>query len=142
MHKPAEVKKVLDAFLVNVSDESDAYLKDAMAKGASNAPDEERAANFRKAYPKSYEYLEMEDKKAAALIGIFAVTAMLTPDTEMTANESGIKIEGQTAFIKGSDVKIKGIEKSGQGGSDGKLGKIVLTFKGSEWKVTDLEVQQ
>lgn len=141
-HKPAEVKSALDAFFVNVSEESDAYMKEAMTKGSAKVSDEEKAANFKKAYPKSYKYLEMDDKKAAALIGIFALTAMFTPNTEITANESGIVIDGEKASIKGSDIKIKGLEKSGQGGDDGKLSKIVLTYKGSEWKVTDLEVQQ
>jgi hypothetical protein len=60
----------------------------------------------------------------------------------MTANESGIKIDGETATIKGSDITIRGIEKSGKGGDNGKLRKITLTYQGSNWKITDLEIQQ
>ncbi|NUU31168.1 hypothetical protein [Arthrobacter sp. C9C5] len=141
-HKPAEVKKVLDAFLQSVSNESDAYMKAAMAGGSTNDTPEEKAAKFKSGFPESYKYLDLDDKKAAGLIGIFALVAMLTPDTEMSANESGIALDGETATIRGSDIKIKGIEKSGQGGSGGKLGKITLTFQESTWKITDLEIQQ
>ncbi|WP_346960045.1 hypothetical protein [uncultured Arthrobacter sp.] len=141
-HKPAEVKKVLDAFLRSVSNESDAYMKAAMAGGSTNDTPEEKAAKFKSGFPGSYKYLDLDDKKAAGLIGIFALVAMLTPDTEMSANESGIVIDGETATIRGSDIKIKGIEKSGKGGTGGKLGKITLRFQGSTWKITDLEIQQ
>lgn len=140
-HKPAEVKKFLDAFLLSVSNESDGYMKAAMTGGAASGTDEEKAAKLKAAFPQSYTYLALDEKKAAGLIGIFALTAMLTPDTEMTANESGINIDGDTATIKASEIKIKGIEKSGQGGDNGKLGNITLTYQGSDWKITDLEIQ-
>lgn len=141
-HTPAEVKKFLDSFLLTVSNESDGYMKAAMTGGATSGTDEEKAAKLKAAFPESYSYLALDEKKAPALIGIFALAAMLTPDTEMTANESGITINGDTATIKASDIKIKGIEKSGQGGDSGKIGKITLTFQGTDWKITDLEVQQ
>ncbi|MGF9648691.1 hypothetical protein AAIH32_11985 [Pseudarthrobacter oxydans] len=141
-HKPAEVKKFLDAFLLTVSSESDGYMKAAMAGGVASGTDEEKAAKLKAAFPESYSYLALDEKKASGLIGIFALTAMLTPDTEMTANESGINIDGDTATIKASEIKIKGIEKSGQGGDNGKIGKITLTFQGTDWKITDLEIQQ
>jgi hypothetical protein len=141
-HKPAEVKEFLDAFLLTVSSESDGYMKAAMTGGAATGTDEEKAAKLRAAFPQSYSYLALDEKKASGLIGIFALTAMLTPDTEMTANESGINIDGDTATIKASDIKIKGIEQSGQGGNSGKIGKITLTFQSTDWKITDLEVQQ
>lgn len=141
-HKPAEVKKFLDAFLLSVSSESDGYMKAAMTEGAASGTDEEKAAKLKAAFPQSYSYLALDEKKASGLIGIFALTAMLTPDTEMTANESGIKIDGDTATIKASDIKIKGIDKSGQGGDTGKIGKITLTYQGTDWKITDLEIQQ
>lgn len=141
-HKPDEVKRFLDAFLLSVSSESDGYMKAAMTGGAASGTEEEKAAKFKAAFPQSYSYLALDEKKAAGLIGIFALTAMLTPDTEMTANESGIKIDGNTATIKASEITIKGIEKSGQGGDNGKLGEITLTYQGSDWKITDLEIQQ
>lgn len=141
-HKPAEVKKLLDAFLQSVSTESDAYMKEAMKSGSAGDTDEEKAAKFKTAFPESHKYLALDDKKSAGLIGIFALTAMLTPDTEMTANESGIQIDGETATIKGSDITINGIDKSGQGGDDGKLGMITLTYQDSDWKITDLEIRQ
>jgi hypothetical protein len=140
-HTPAEVKKFLDSFLLTVSNESDGYMKAAMTGGAASGTDEEKAAKLKAAFPQSYSYLALDDKKAPALIGIFALAAMLTPDTEMTANESGITINGDTATIKASDIKIKGIEKSGQGGDSGKIGKN-LTFQGTDWKITDLEIQR
>jgi len=117
-------------------------MKSAMAGGAASGTDEEKAAKLKAAFPQSYSYLALDEKKGPALIGIFALAAMLTPDTEMTANESGITVNGDTATIKASDIKIKGIEKSGQGGDSGKIGKITLTFQGTDWKVTDLEIQQ
>jgi hypothetical protein len=141
-HRPAEVKKFLDAFLASVSNESDAYIKEAMTGGAAAGTDEEKAAKFKAAFPESYKFLALDDKKAAGLIGIFALIAMITPDTEITANESGIEIDGETATIKGSDIAIRGIEKSGKGGDNGKLRKITLTYQDSNWKITDLEIQQ
>lgn len=141
-HRPDEVKEFLDAFLLTVSSESNGYMKAAMTGDAASGTDEEKAAKLKAAFPQSYSYLALDEKKASGLIGIFALAAMLTPDTEMTANESGINIDGDTATIKASDIKIKGVEKSGQGGDSGKIGKITLTFQGTDWKITDLEVQQ
>lgn len=115
-------------------------MKAAMTGGAASGTDEEKATKLKAAFPQSYSYLALDERKASGLIGIFALTAMLTPDTEMTANESGINIDGDTATIKASEIKIKGIEKSGQGGDNGKLGRITLTYQGSDWKITDLEI--
>jgi hypothetical protein len=77
-HRPAEVKKFLDAFLASVSNESDAYIKKAMTGGAAAGTDEEKAAKFKAAFPESYKYLALDDKKAAGLVGIFALIAMVT----------------------------------------------------------------
>jgi hypothetical protein len=140
-HTTTEVKAALDAFFLEITVESDAYMQESMLKPQGEATDEERAAQLKAAFPKSLTHTDMDERKAMGLIGMFAVVAMLTPDTEITANESGIELDGDEAAIRGSDIKIKGIENSGQGGDGGKIGRISLTYQDSAWKITDVEVK-
>src|SRR4051794_10424081 len=74
-HTEAEVKAVLDDFLAAVSKESDEYMADAMANGAQaeEKTPEENAAALKEGFPKSYKFLDMDDEKSGALVGMFAL---------------------------------------------------------------------
>ncbi|NKX52548.1 hypothetical protein HER39_18620 [Arthrobacter deserti] len=136
-HKPAEVKKFLDGFFADVDKETAAYMEDAMSGGLKNMTDDEKTEVFKKSYPKSRAYLDTDDKTGAGIIGNFALTTMFTKG-ETTANVDGIRISGDTATIKGSEIRGEGLKESSGDGK--KAGTLKLAYEGSGWKITGMDV--